>query len=101
MAQSKDYDPSPQTFSDLRNALDRAAQVVCKHSKGRLARMRDFLLSWKGARALAGGATLTANALIFTQDGGAISWASVKAGIIIMKGNLEDITDVLSDDNAD
>lgn len=101
MAQSKEYDPSPETFSNLKSALDRAKQVVCKNSKGRLARVRNFLLSWKGVRVLAGGATLTANVLIFPHDGGAISWASVKAGIIIMKGNLEDLTDILSDDNAD
>lgn len=98
LVKSDGFDPSPDALFTLKHALERATAIVCKKSDGPSGKIRDFLMSWKGLRVLAGGVTITANVLIFTHDGGAISWASVKVGLSIMNGNLEDI-DQLS--NAD
>lgn len=100
MAQSEINNPSAAALHNLETALARATSLICREGRGKFQRMRDFIMSWKGVTALAGSATITANVVIFALDGGAISWASVKAGIIVMQGNLQDIVDLLPDDGS-
>jgi len=91
-----------QTLNDLlhlRENLGKATTLICRASRSRFQRARDFLVSWKGARVLGGCTVVAANVVAFTVDGGAFSWASVQAGAVIMSGNVIDLIDILSKDD--
>lgn len=89
--------PSQDALLTLQRDLRVAAGLICAESKGTFQKACDFIMSWKGVRVLAGSATMTANVLIFAIDGGAISWTSLHAGMVVMQGNVKDLIDVLKD----
>lgn len=92
-----DNDPSPETLAVLRERLGKATELVCRESKGPIRQALDWALSWKGATVLAGSAIVGANVAVtvFSQNH-AVSWVSVKAGIKVMKGEIEGLIDLLS-----
>jgi len=96
MVASQNFDQTLLNLRALQEDLGKATALVCSAGRSRFQRARDYLMSWKGARVLAGGAVMAANVLVFTVDGGAFSWASVQAGAVIMSGNAVDLVNILS-----
>jgi hypothetical protein len=83
---------SDAAFRELREDLNIVAKRICHESKGAISRGLANIWGSKGLKILAGAATATANVIVsFTADGGAISWVSITAGFITIKGNLEDL----------
>lgn len=90
-------DPSPDSLSVLRDRLAKATELVCKESKGRIRQALDWAVSWKGATILGGVAIVGANVAVtvFSQNH-AVSWVSIKAGVKVMRGEIEGLLELLS-----
>jgi hypothetical protein len=89
-------DPSPAALNNLRDRLLRATELICEASRNPLQRAYEKVLCWKGARILAGGAVGAANVLVAVMgESGVLSWASLKAGYNVMKGDVDGLLDVL------
>jgi hypothetical protein len=80
----------------LRAQLERATALVCQASQGPIRSALHRLVSWKGARVLAGAAVVAVNVVI-APNAAALSWTSVSFGITTMTGDLEDIIKALGD----
>jgi hypothetical protein len=89
--------PSSDNLKVLKGRLELATKLVCKESKGPFRRGVDWVLSWKGATVLGGAALVGANILVFTQapNHGPVSWKSVKAGLKVMRGELDGLIELL------
>jgi len=88
--------PSPAALNNLRYRLSHATELICAASKGPLKRTFDKLSGNKGARIFAGSAVSTASVLVAVMgEGGILSWASLKAGYNVMRGDVEGLIDVL------
>jgi hypothetical protein len=88
-------DPVPDALAAVRRSLEDATKLVCKESTGLLGQATSWVLSWRGARVLAGAAVVGANIAVAHFDLGAVSHISVKVGAVIMKGDLGGIIDLL------
>jgi hypothetical protein len=89
--------PTPDSLKVLQERLDKARELVCKCSRGPIARGRDWLLSWRGLPVLAGTAIVGANVavMIFPPHVHHISWVSVKTGVKVARGNVDAIIDMM------
>lgn len=85
--------PDPRrALGNLRDSIRVAADRVCAVRGTPLRQARDWVLSWKGLRVLAGAAVAGANvAVAFTADGGVVSWQSVKVGVAVMRGDVDNL----------
>jgi hypothetical protein len=91
-------DPSVESLRNLRDRLRLAQEKVCAAARGPLSRAYDKVIGNKGARILAGGAVGSANvAIALIADGGVLSWVSLKAGYHVMRGNTDELIDLLVD----
>ena len=96
MALGSGANTTAKSLQDLERDLRLATELICKATKGKLATLRDAIMTKKGLLALAGIGIISADVLIFTQDGGVFSWTSVKLGHAVASGNTKDVIDILS-----
>jgi len=92
-------------FANLRQHVREAASLVCGQRKNAFMRGVDWVVSWKGARILAGAGVTGANALALgttflvahplTPVAASVSTASVTVGSALMKGNAFGLLDLL------
>lgn len=94
-------DPSRDAIANLHDRLKQVTDLVCQASRGPLRRVSDKLIGYKGALMLAGATVGGANVAIAIIDQGALSWASLKAGYLIMKGEVGDLLDILKNGGND
>jgi hypothetical protein len=93
-------DLTPAALSQLRTNLAEAQELVCAHATTfmqRFGKGAARVVQSKAARVLAGAAVAGANVLIAVHDGGAVSSLSVKAGGIVMKGDIDGLADLLKE----
>ena len=104
-----DVSPSRESLRILRHLLTEAKDLICEKSKGPVQHAREWLVSWHGARVLAGGAVCLANAaggsgLIMVggptlphliPHAASHCWLSIRLGMKVMKGDADGILDLL------
>ena len=90
--------PSPQALAVLKERLAKAADLICKESKGKIRRALTWAVSWKGATVLGGSAIVSANVAVtvISPAHHPISWLSIKSGIKVMRGELDALIDLLT-----
>ena|ERR1700722_1242679 len=99
LAQVAEDDLTIDALDMLRERLGKATELICRESRGRFRRGVDWVFSWKGATVLSGAAVVGGNVAITAippHAHGALSLVSVKSGIKVMRGEVEDILDLFS-----
>src|SRR5579863_7583774 len=93
LAQGLEGGPSHDSLKVLQERLAIATNLICKERKGSIRRGVDWVLSWKGATVLAGAVIVGANIAVTipAPHHGAVSWVSVRAGLKVMRGELDGI----------
>jgi hypothetical protein len=92
-------------FQNLKKHVEEAAKLVCKYRKSVVLRGVDWVVSWKGARILAGAAVAGANGLALlspllvghplTPLEGAVAAGSITVGSTLIKGDAFGLLDLL------
>jgi hypothetical protein len=92
-------------FTNLQKHVQEAAKLVCKYRKNVFRRGVDWVVSWKGARILAGAAVTGANGLALgttvlvahplTPVAASVSVGSMTVGTTLMKGDALGLLDLL------
>lgn len=98
----QDADLSPKSMERLQEVLGDAASLICKHSQGPMGRAVDWVMSWKGARILAGAAVTGANVAALTAPAfipflpahAHICVGSMVVGTSAMKGDAKGLIDL-------
>jgi hypothetical protein len=104
----REIDPEDITvagLTSLQKHVTEAAKAVCRQRKNPFMRGVDWVVSWKGARILAGAALAGANGLAIgtpwliphplANHAGAVSTASITIGGTLMKGDALGLLDLL------
>ena len=92
-------------FTNLQKHVEEAAKLVCKHRKNAILRGVDWVVSWKGARILAGAAVTGTNGLgllspllighPLTPLEKGVCVGSMTVGTAVMKGDAFGLLDLL------
>jgi rhodanese-related sulfurtransferase len=100
----------PESLQKLRRLVSEATDFICAGNNGPVRHAQEWLVSWHGARVLAGAATCLANAAgvvpatvsiasagtnaipVLFHD--SICWISIRAGVNVMTADLEGILDL-------
>jgi hypothetical protein len=99
-----------ESLQSLRHLLSEVTDFICERSTGPVRHAHEWLVSWRGARVLAGTAICLANAaalvpapLSIARAGTAAMpelihdsacWVSIRAGIVVMTADIEGILDL-------
>src|SRR5690606_30130097 len=67
----------------LEGDLARVRDIACQVASGELGLVVEWLLSRRGAKALAGIGLAGANSMLSAADWGVVSWMSAKAGLYV------------------